>query len=35
MNDDICINKKMFHDKQYIEELKKDGCYEMHMCTIL
>lgn len=39
INDDICITKKkLFHpptknNKQYIEELKKDGCYGMHFCT--
>ena len=39
INDDIYITKrKLFHpptkyNKQYIEELKKDGCYGMHICT--
>ena len=38
-NEDICIPKrKLFHpptknNKQYIEELKKNGCYGMHICT--
>ncbi len=34
----VLTKEKMFHpltkhDKQYIEELKKDGCYGMHICT--
>ena len=39
INDDICITKrKLFHpptenNEQYIEELKKDGCYGMHFCA--
>ena len=39
INDDICVSKrKLFHpptknNEQYIEELKKNGCYGMHVCT--
>lgn len=39
INDDICVSKRsLFHpptnnDNQYIEGLKKDGCYGMHICT--
>jgi len=39
INDDICISKKsLFHpptknNNQYIEGLKRDGCYGMHICT--
>ena len=39
INDDICVNKRtLFHpptknDNQYIEGLKKNGCYGMHICT--
>ena len=38
-NDDICVSKRsLFHpptknNNQYIERLKKDGCYGMHICT--
>jgi len=38
-NDDICVSKRsLFHpptknNNQYIEGLKKDGCYGMHICT--
>ena len=39
INDDICVSKRsLFHpptknNNQYIEGLKKDGCYGMHICT--
>ena len=39
LNNDICISKRsLFHpptknNKQHIEELKKSGCYGMHICT--
>jgi len=39
INDDICVSKRsIFHpptknDNQYIEGLKKNGCYGMHICT--
>ena len=39
INDDICVSKRSLfhpptkHNKQYIEELKKYGCYGMHICT--
>lgn len=39
INDDICVSKrKLFHpptknDQQHIEELKRNGCYGMHICT--
>ena len=38
-NNDICVSKKsLFHpstknNNQYIEGLRKDGCYGMHFCT--
>lgn len=38
-NNDICVSKRnLFHpptkrDPQYIEELKRNGCYGMHVCT--
>tara|TARA_B110000003_G_scaffold237720_1_gene242975 strand:- start:197 stop:868 length:672 start_codon:yes stop_codon:yes gene_type:complete len=38
-NDDICVSKRnLFHpptknNNQYIEGLKKDRCYGMHICT--
>ena len=39
INDDICVSKRnLFHpptknNNQYIEGLKKGGCYGMHICT--
>ena len=39
INDDICLSKRsLFHpptknNNQYIEGLKKNGCYGMHICT--
>jgi mannosyltransferase OCH1-like enzyme len=39
INDDICVSKRnLFHpstknNKQYIKELKENGCYGMHICT--
>ena len=39
INDDICVTKRnLFHpptnnNKQYIEQLKNNGCYGMHICT--
>ena len=39
INDDVCVSKRnLFHpptkiNNQYIEWLKKDGCYGMHICT--
>ena len=38
-NNDICVSKRnlfhppTIHNKEYIEELKKNGCYGMHFCT--
>ena len=39
INGDICVsNRSLFHpptknNNEYIEGLKKDGCYGMHICT--
>ena len=39
INEDVCVSKRsLFHpptklNQQYIDELKNNGCYGMHICT--